>query len=130
MCGIKTFGFFQIKNNWFVFRQISFLQKLMFLLIYAIFIFLSWAFVLCVPIIAIFEHENFKTIVKNYDRIFSDVMCSAVFVLFINFNYKLAWLDPLLECCGGIANYPEYKKKYWIARQAVIDKLKEIDENM
>ena len=130
MRGIKTFGFFQLKNNWFVFRQISFLQKLMFLLIYAIFIFLSWAFVLCVPIIAILEHENFKTIVKNYDLMFSDMMCTAVFVLFIHFNYKLAWLDPLLECCCGIGNYPEYKKKYWTARQAVIDKLKEIDENM
>jgi hypothetical protein len=102
----------------------------MFLLIYAIFIFLSWAFVLCVPIIAILEHETFKTIVKNYDRIFSDVMCSAVFALFINFNYKLAWWNPLLECCCGVGNYPEYKKKYWTARQTVINKLKEIDEDM
>lgn len=130
MCGIKTFGFFQIKNNWFVFRQISFLQKLMFLLIYSFFIFLSWAFVLCVPIIAILEDETFKTILKNYDCIFSDIMCSAVFALFINFNYKLAWMNPLLECCCVVGNYPEYKKKYWITRQTVIDKLKEIDEDM
>jgi len=57
-------------------------------------------------------------------------MCSAVFALFINFNYKLAWWNPLLECCCGVGNYPEYKKKYWTARQTVINKLKEIDEDM
>lgn len=130
MRGIKTFGFFQIKNNWFVFRQISFLQKLMFLLIYGIFIFLIWAFAICVPIIAILEHETFKTVLKTYDGIFSDVMCTMVFALFINFNYKLTWMEPLLECCCGIGDYPEYKKKYWTARQKVIDKLKEIDEDM
>lgn len=130
MCGIKTFGFFQIKNNWFVFRQISFLQKLMFLLIYSFFIFLSWAFAICIPIMAISEHETFKTVFKTYDCVFSDVMCTMVFALFINFNYKLAWWNPLLECCCGVGSYPEYKKKYWAARQTVINKLKEIDEDM
>lgn len=127
---IKTFGFFQIKNNWFVFRQISFLQKLMFLLIYAVFILLSWAFAICVPILSILEHESFKTILKNYDGLFSDMMCTAVFAFFINFNYKLAWWNPLLECCCVVGSYPEYKKKYWVARQTVINKLKEIDEDM
>lgn len=130
MRGIKTFGFFQIKNNWFVFRQISFLQKLMFLLIYACFILMSCVILFCIPIIAILEHETFKSILKQYDCLFSDIMCTAVFAFFINFNYKLAWWNPLLECCCCVGDYPEYKKKYWVTRQTVINKLKEIDENM
>lgn len=129
MHNIKTFGFFKLKNNWFVFRQLSFLQKLMFLFIYAFFILLSWAFVICIPIIAISEHETFKTILKKYDEMFSDIMCTAVFALFINFNYKLAWWNPLVECCCGVGNYPEYKKQYWVTRQKIINKLKDI-ENM
>ena len=130
MHGIKTFGFFQLKNNWFIFRQISFLQKLMFLFVYAVLILMSWVFVLCAPIIAVLEHDTFKHIFKQYDEMFSDIMCSAVFAFFIKFNYKLAWWNPLMECCWGLGNYPEYKKKYWVTRQEVINKLKEIDENM
>jgi hypothetical protein len=126
---IKTFGFFKLKNNWFVFRQISFLQKLMFLFIYGCLIILSWAFAICVPIIAILEHESLKTVLKTYDGIFSDIMCTAVFAFFINFNYKLAWWNPLLECCCGVGKYPEYKQQYWMNRQKIIDKLKDI-ENM
>lgn len=131
MYGVKTFGFFRIKNNWFVFRQISFLQKLVFLFFYVCFIFISTVFMICVPIIAISEHDSLKTIFRQYDLIFSDIMCSLVFGLFVKYNYRLAWWDPLVEC-GAIAlnKYPDYKKKYWKTRQNIIDKLKDIDENM
>lgn len=126
---IKTFGFFKLKNNWFVFRQLSFLQKLMFLFIYGCLIILSPVIMCCIPLIAISEHESVKSVTEQFDEIFSDMMCTAVFAFFINFNYKLAWWDPLLECCCGVGKYPEYKQQYWITRQKIIDKLKDI-ENM
>lgn len=86
---------------------------------------------ICVPIIAILENDSLKTIFRQYDLIFSDMMCTLVFGFFAKYNYRLAWWDPLIEC-GDIAlnNYPDYKKKYWKTRQNVINKLKDIDENM
>ena len=125
------FSLLPSKRNFFLFKQLSFLQKLMFIIVSIFF------YVIVVPAYAIPSvltvcvfREPAAEMISLMECIYSTFLYTFVFKIFICFNYKLAWKDVVFKMVDEIdfayERYPQEARDYWERRQIIIDRMAEI----
>ena len=125
------FSLLPSKRNFFLFKQLSFLQKLMFILVSIICygLILPSYIIPCVFIVGIFR-EPVSEMISLMECIYNTFLYLLVFKIFICFNYKLGWKDvvyKMVEEYDSVYNsYPQEARDYWERRQIIIDRMAEI----
>lgn len=125
------FSLLPSKRNFFLFKQLSFLQKLMFILVSIVFygIIVPAYTIPCVLIVGI-SREPAAEMISLMECIYSTFLYTFVFKIFICFNYKLAWKDVVFKMVDEIdfayERYPQEARDYWERRQIIIDRMAEI----
>lgn len=125
------FSLFPSKRNYFLFKQVSFLQKLMFILVSIVFygIILPAYILPCVLIVCVFREPASET-TSLMECIYSTFLYGLVFKIFIRFNYKLGWKDVVFKMVDELdcvyERYPQEARDYWERRQIIIDRMAEI----
>ena len=125
------FSLLPSKRNFFLFKQLSFLQKLMFILVSIVFygIIVPSYTIPCVLIVGIFR-EPASEMISLMECIYSTFLYTFVFKIFICFNYKLAWKDVIFKMVDELDSvyerYPQEARDYWERRQIIIDRIAEI----
>ena len=124
------FSLLPSKRNYFLFKQLSFLQKLVFVII-------SLLYYCTIPfttvagfVLILFINEPFSEVIDAENSYYNMLIYEVVFLFFIRYNYKLGWKDAglhALEFSKREYNcYPEYVIDYWERRQIIIDRMAEI----
>jgi len=124
------FSLLPSKRNFFIFKQLSFLQKLMFIMVSIVFYGIVPACTIpCVIIVCTFR-EPVAEQISLMESIYNTFLYSFVFKIFIRFNYKLAWKDVVFkmvyELDSVYERYPQEARDYWERRQIIIDRMAEI----
>ena len=125
------FSLLPSKRNFFLFKQLSFLQKLMFIMVSIVFygIIVPAYTIPCVLIVGI-SREPAAEMISLMECIYSTFLYTFVFKIFIRFNYKLAWKDVVFKMVDEIdfayERYPQEARDYWERRQIIIDRMAEI----
>lgn len=123
------FSLFPSKRNFFIFKQLSFLQKLMFISI-------SLLYYCTIPfttitgiLLTIFMREHFSVVIDSENAFYDMLICNFVFLFFIRYNYKLGWKDVIFYALDSKIEYncyPEHILEFWERRQKIIDRMAEI----
>ena len=126
------FSLFPSKRNFFLFKQLSFLQKLMFIIVSIFF------YVIVVPAYAIPSvltvcvfREPAAEMISLVQYHYVSLIFTFVFKIFIRFNYKLAWKDVVYKSVEEYDYtytklYTQEARDYWERRQIIIDRMAEI----
>ena len=119
------------KRNFFLFKQLSFLQKLMFILVSIICygLILPSYIIPCTIIVCVFKEPAAET-TSLMECVYNTFLYLLVFKIFICFNYKLGWKDvvyKMVDEYDSVYNsYPQEARDYWERRQIIIDRMAEI----
>ena len=125
------FSLLPSKRNYFLFKQVSFLQKLMFILVSIVFygIILPAYIIPCVLIVCVFR-EPASEMISFLECVYSTFLYGLVFKIFICFNYKFGWKDVVFKMVDELDSvydrYPQEARDYWERRQIIIDRMAEI----
>ena len=126
------FSLLPSKRNFFLFKQLSFLQKLMFIMVSIVFygIIVPAYTIPCVLIVGI-SREPAAEMISLMECIYSTFLYTFVFKIFICFNYKLAWKDVVYKSVEEYDYtytklYSQEARDYWERRQIIIDRMAEI----
>lgn len=125
------FSLFPSKRNFFLFKQLSFLQKLMFILVSIVFYgIILPAYIIPAFVLGFIFREPAGEMIDFMKCIYNTFLCEFVFKWFIHFNYKLAWKDVVYkmvdESDREYGCFSEEAKDYWERRQIIIDRMAEI----
>lgn len=124
------FSLLPSKRNYFLFKQLSFLQKLMFIIISLLY-YCSIPFTTVAGfVLVLFIREPWSEVIDAENAFYNMLIYNVVFLLFIRFNYKLGWKDVMLHALDDSKReykcYPDYVLDYWERRQIIIDRMAEI----
>jgi hypothetical protein len=125
------FSLLPSKRNYFLFKQVSLLQKLVFILVSLVFYgIILPAYILPATVLVLVFREPAGEMVSLLECIYNTFLYEFVFKWFIRFNYKLAWKDVVYkmvdESDREYGCFSEEAKDYWERRQIIIDRMAEI----
>lgn len=125
------FSLLPSKRNYFLFKQLSFLQKLMFILVSIVFYgIILPAYILPACFTVLVFREPASEMISLLECIYNTFLCEFVFKWFIRFNYKLAWKDVVYkmvdESDREYGCFSQEARDYWERRQIIIDRMAEI----
>lgn len=124
------FTLFPSKRNFFIFKQLSFLQKLMFISISLLYLCAIPFITLSGILLIIFMREHFSIVMDFENEFYNMLICDFVFLFFICYNYKLGWKDVIFYALDNSKSkyncFPEHVLEFWERRQKIIDRMAEI----